>query len=158
MQTGNKSRGTPADRRRVEGPHLPDLDAGPCHTSLQSQQMPAAGLHPMCADVLEEGRATSVPHCPISQDGLSPGAVIQQCNVDWSQSSSSYVNETGGGRPHRLFKLWSGAGVCTAVLWNCTESSTALNRNYTSGSRGFNDRVPHGDPPPRLVAASRATD
>lgn len=68
------------------------------------------------------------------------------------------MNEAGGGRPGLLFKLRSGVGVCTAVLCNCTESWTALNRNYTSGSRGFNDRAPHREPPPRLVAASRATD
>lgn len=69
---------------------------------------------PMCS----RRGATSVQHCSIRQDGLSPGAIIQQCNVYWTQSSSNYVNGSGGGRPALLFKLWSGAGVCTAVLHN----------------------------------------
>ena len=64
------------------------------------------------------GRATSLQHCPRSQDGLSPGAIIQQCTVYQSRSSSIYVNGYGGSGPSPLFKLWSGVGVCTALLCN----------------------------------------
>lgn len=100
-----------------------------------------AGLQSICTDVLEESRATPAHHCPIGQDGLPPGAITQQCNVYRSQSSSNYVNESGGGRPFLLFKLWSGARVCIAVLCNSTESSTTLNNNCIPGSWSLNDNA-----------------
>lgn len=83
------------------------------HCGINKRQ--PAGLHtphvPMC---LRRGRATSVQHRPISQDGLSPGAIIQQCNVYWTQSSSNYVNGSEG--TDRPFRLNCGVELVFALL------------------------------------------